>query len=311
MGRRRFRSPDCVRRCRDQLEGKAPDPDHFPRIGGIVVSPTYFPVMRVKPLLGRIFTDSDSLAGDPVVLVNESFAAKYWPGEIALGKHFRLIKDHSAQPRLIVVGVIPDILQNFRRPLEHDPLIYLPYAEEPQREMFLIAKTHVPPGTLTEAFRRTVQSIDSNLPVYDVRTLENRLAESRLEVNVLGGMFFVFAVIALILAAVGLYAVVAHAISQRTQEIGVRMALGGTGRDILRLVYAQALRPLVLGIAVGLPAAFGITHVLRMVLVGVSPGDPLTFFMAVLVLAAAGIAGCAIPARRAVRLDPVVALRYE
>lgn len=177
--------------------------------------------------------------------------------------------------------------------------------------MFLVAKTRVPPGTLTEAFRRAVQSIDSNLPVYDVRTLEDRLAQSRLAVNVIGGMFGVFAVIALVLAVVGLYAVVAHSIGQRTQEIGVRMAIGGTRRDILRLVYSQAMRPLVFGIAVGLPAAFGVTHVLRMVLVGVSPGDPVTFLAAVLVLAGAGIAGCAIPARRAVRVDPIIALRYE
>ena len=294
-----------------ELEGNALDLDHAPQIGGIVVSPTYFPVMRVKPRLGRAFSDSDGIAGAPVVLVNESFAERFWPGENALGKHLRLIKNHAAQPWLTVVGVLPDILQDFRGPLQHDPLIYLPYAEEPQREMFLIAKTHVPPSTLTEAFRRTVQTIDSNLPVYDVRTLEDRLAQSRLAVNVIGGMFSVFAAIALVLAVVGLYAVVAHSISQRTQEIGVRMAIGGTRRDILQLVYVQAMRPLVFGIAVGLPAAFGVTHVLRMVLVGVSPGDPITFLSAVLVLAAAGIAGCAIPARRAICVDPIVALRYE
>jgi ABC-type antimicrobial peptide transport system permease subunit len=144
-----------------------------------------------------------------------------------------------------------------------------------------------------------------------VRTLENRLAESRLEVKVLGGMFVIFAVIALVLAALGLYAVVAHSISQRTQEIGVRMAIGGTRRDILRLVYMQAMRPLVLGMLVGLPVAFGVTDVLRAVLIGVSPGDPVTFLTAVLVLVVAGVAGCAIPARRAVRVDPIVALRYE
>jgi hypothetical protein len=267
--------------------------------------------MRVKPRLGRIFTGSDNVAGVPVVLVNESFVAKYWPRENALGKHLRLIKDHNAQRWLTVVGVIPDILQNFRSPLEHDPLIYLPYAQEPQREMFLVSKVRVPPATMADAFRRTVQSTDNNLPVYDVRSLENRLAESRLEVNVLGGMFFVFAVIALVLAVLGLYAVVAHSISQRVQEIGVRMAIGGTRRDILRLVYTQAMRPLMLGMVVGLPVGFGVTHVLRAVLVGVSPGDPLTFLTVVLVLAAAGIAGCAIPARRAVRVDPIVALRYE
>lgn len=294
-----------------ELEGKATDPSHAPQIGGIVVSPAYFQVLRVKPRLGRVFSDSDGVTGVPVVLVNQSFAEKFWPRESALGKHIRLVKDHAAQPWLTVVGVLPDILQDFRGPLQRNPLIYLPYAEEPQREMLLIAKTLVPPSTLTDAFRRAVQSMDSNLPVYDVRTLEDRLAQSRLAVNVIGGMFFVFAAIALVLAVVGLYAVMAQAINQRTQEIGVRLAIGGTRRDILRLVYGQAMQPLVFGIAVGLPAAFGVTHVLRMILVGVSRRDPVTFLGAVLVLVAAGIAGCAIPARRAVRVDPIVALRYE
>jgi putative ABC transport system permease protein len=124
-------------------------------------------------------------------------------------------------------------------------------------------------------------------------------------------MFSVFAAIALILASVGLYAVVAHSISQRTQEIGVRMAIGGTRRDIFRLVYVQGMGPLILGMAFGLPVAFGVAHVLRMALVGVSPGDPITFLVAVLVLIFSGALGCAIPARHATRVDPIVALRYE
>jgi ABC-type antimicrobial peptide transport system permease subunit len=164
---------------------------------------------------------------------------------------------------------------------------------------------------MTEAFRRAVQTTDENLPIYDVRTLENRLAENRLSVSLLGGMFTVFAGIALVLASVGQYAVIAHSVSQRTQEIGVRRAMGGTDRDILRLVLAQGLRPLALGVGIGLPAAFGITHVLRAALIGVSPGDPVTFLGVVVVLVLAGVLGCAIPARRAVRVDPVVALRCE
>ncbi len=294
-----------------ELRAAAHEAGRSPRIGAIIASPGYFRVMRAKPRLGRTFTESDGIAGPPVAAVNESFAEKSWPGENALGKHLRLIKNQAVQPWLVVVGVLPDILQNFRRPLEHDPLIYLPYAEEPQREMFIVSRTHVPPGTLAGAFRRTVQNIDGNLPVYDVRSLENRLAQNRLSVSLLGGMFSVFAAIALVLASVGLYAVIAHSVSQRTQEIGVRMAVGGTRRDILKLVYAQGMRPLVLGMAFGLPAAFGVTHALRMALIGVSPGDPFTFFLVVLALVTAGALGCALPAHRATRVDPVVALRYE
>jgi putative ABC transport system permease protein len=132
-----------------------------------------------------------------------------------------------------------------------------------------------------------------------------------LSVRLLGGMFTIFAGIALVLAALGLYAVISHSISQRTQEIGVRMALGGTRRDVLWMVFTQGLRPMTWGIAIGLPVALAVTHVLRMVLIGVSPSDPATFVAAVLVLAAAGVLGCAVPARRAIRVDPMVALRYE
>jgi len=294
-----------------ELEGAAVAPGRYPRIGGIVVSPGYFHAMHVKPLRGRIFAEMDGIAGPPVVMVNESFAQKLWPGENALGKRLRLVKNHALQSWLTVVGVLPDILQNFRRPLDRDPLIYLPYAAEPQREMFILSRAHVPPDSLAETFRRTVRDMDGNLPVYDVRSLENRLAQNRLSVRLVGGMFSVFAAIALALASIGLYAVISHSISQRTHEIGVRIAIGGTRRDIIKLVYAQGMRPVVIGMIFGLPAAFGVTYVLRKTLIGVSPGDPVTFFLIVFVLGIAGVLGCAIPARRATRVDPIVALRYE
>lgn len=294
-----------------QIDGMEPEPDRSPQISGIVASPSYFRVMELKPLRGRTFTRSDGITGAPVVIVNQKFAAKFWPGEDALGKRLRLVKHYISQPWLTVVGVVPDVLQNSRRSLQPDPLIYLPYPEEPQPGMFIVAKTYIPPGKLSEAFRRTVQSLDENLPVFDISTLKNRLAQHRLSVDLLGGMFSVFAAIALVLASIGLYAVIAHSISQRTQEIGLRMAIGGTRRDILRLVYAEGMRPLIVGIAFGLPGAFGVTHVLRRALIGVSPGDPVTLTLVVLVLTIAGVLGCAIPARRAIQVDPIVALRYE
>jgi putative ABC transport system permease protein len=294
-----------------ELEGTTTDPDRSPRIGAIVASPGYFDVLRVRPQRGRAFTETDGANAVPVVMVNKSFAEKFWPRENALGKRIRLVKEHIPQQWLTVVGVLPDILQNFRRPLERDPLIYLPYAQQPQREMFLVSLTRIPPRTLTNSLRREVETMDPNLAVYDVRTLEDRLAEHRVSTTLLASMFSVFAAIAWVLACVGMYAVIAHAVSQRTQEIGIRVAVGGSRRDILRLVYAQGMRPLFIGMAFGLPAALAVAHVLRTLLIGVSPGDPTTLFAVVLSLVAAGVAGCAIPARRAVRLDPIVALRYE
>jgi putative ABC transport system permease protein len=294
-----------------QLEGTPLDLEREPQSNAIVATPGYFRVMRVRPSRGRLFTDSDGLAGAPVVVVNESFADKFWPGENPLGKRLRLIKQRTPQPWLTVEGIVPDILQNFRHPLQHDPILYLPYPEEPWRETFIVSRTRVPPATMADAFRREVQRIDPNLPVYEVRTLENRLAETRLTTTLLGGMFEVFAGIALVLGSVGVYAVIAHSISQRMQEIGIRMALGATGRQIVELVFAEGLLPLAVGAAIGLPVAFGVTHVLRMGLIGVSPGDPITFLGVVLVLTMAGIFACAVPARRAMRVDAVAALRCD
>ena len=292
------------------IEGMTGDPAFDPHAGVIVADADYFRVMQVNPKRGRLFNESDANAGDPAALVNESFAAKYLAGSDPLGKRFRL-RRYGFETWLTVVGVVPDILQNYQHLLEHDPLIYFAFAAAPRDEMYVVAKTRIPPGLLTNEFRRAVRSVDPSLAVYDVRAMERSIAESGLGVRLTGGMFSVFAGIALVLAALGLYAVMANSISQRTQEIGVRVALGGTRRDILRLVFVQGLGPMTLGMGIGLPAAFAMTRVLQAQLVGVSPGDPVTFVLAVGVLAGAGVLGCAIPARRAMRVDPIVALRYE
>jgi predicted permease len=295
-----------------ELEGRPPaDPGDRPVTGALVVGADYFGVMGVHARRGRVFNDSDGMAGVPVAMVNESFASKAWPGEDPLGKRLRLARGAGLEPSLSVIGVVPDIQQNFQRPLDRTPLIYLLYDADPQRVMFLIARTTVPPYGLAEAFRREVQGLDENLPVYDVRTLEDRIAQSRLNVGSFVMLFTIFAGVALVLASVGLYAVVAHAVSRRTREIGVRMAVGGTAGDIVRLVFSQGMRRIAVGVAIGLPLAFAVTFVLRAVLVGVAPGDPLSLAGATLVLILAGLLGCAIPARRAVRVDPVAALRCD
>jgi putative ABC transport system permease protein len=294
------------------LDGARPaDPNHFPATAGLVVGADYFRVMQVRPQRGRLFTSADGVSGAAVAIVDQSLAAKLWPGEDPLGKRLRLVRGKESRLWLTVAGVVPDIQQNFRRPSQRDPLIYLPYAAEPQRVMFIVARTNVPPATLVEAFRREVQSLDENLPLYDVRTLEDRIAQSRLNVSSWGIMFTIFAAVALLLASVGLYAVIAHSVSQRTREIGVRMAVGGTAPDIVRLVFAQGMRQIAIGLAIGLPLAVAATRVLRAALVGISPADPITFLAVIAVLVATGALGCAIPARRALRVDPVVALRVD
>jgi putative ABC transport system permease protein len=294
-----------------EFEGQSNDSARPPEAGGLVVSNNYFAIMRAPGVRGRLFSDIDGKSGPPVAIVNESFAAKFWPNNDALGKRVRIIDERSARAWFTVVGVVPDILQNFRDNLERDPLIYVPFSEMPQRQTFLIARTGVPPASLAEEFRHEVQNIDAKLPVFDVRTLDSRIAETRLSVSLFGAMCSVFAGIATILAAIGLYAVMAHAVNKRRREIGLRVALGATRADIAKLVLVQGVRPLIPGLVVGVVLALAASQLLRSVLRGVSPTDPATFAGTVLILIAAGVLGCVVPARRAMRVDPMTALRYE
>lgn len=294
-----------------EFEGQSNDSTRRPEAGGLVVSNDYFAVMQTSAVGGRVFSDADGKSGPPVAVVNESFVSKYWPQSDGLGKRVRIVDRKNGGAWFTVVGIVPDILQNFRENLEHDPLIYVPFSEMPQRQTFLIARADVPPASLADEFRREVQDIDARLPVWDVRTLDNRIAETRLSVSLFGAMCGVFAGIATILAAIGLYAVMAHAVNRRRQEIGLRVALGATRRDIVKLVLAQGIRPLLPGLIIGLVLALGATQVLRSVLRGVSPTDPVTFGGTVLILMAAAVLGCVVPARRAMRVDPMTALRYE
>jgi predicted permease len=303
-----------------ELEGAAPvDPSKQPHAGAVISDPGYFPVLEIHPRRGRIFTEIDGVSGVAVVIVNETFARMSWPGQDALGKRVRLSIRRSSstspagpQPWLTVVGVIPDIVQSDTSQGAHDPLLYLPYRQLPQNEMVLAARTQVPPENLSNAFRRAVQFLDPDLPVTDLRTLDRLLWERTRNWRVYGAMFSIFAAMALLLASVGLYAVVAHSVNQRTQEIGVRMAMGASAPSIMAMVFAQGMRQLLLGLVIGVAGSVALIRVLAaLVVVEVKPADPVTYVTVALVLILAGIIGSAIPARRAVKVDPIIALRYQ
>ena len=287
------------------------DEKRRPTVGMLVIGLDYFRAMGVVPARGRIFTDTDGAKGPLVVLVNQRFAQKSWPGDDPIGRRLRVYERNVPQGWLTVVGVVPNILQNDVSVREYDPLIYVPYRQKPMRDMSIMARTRVPPSTLGSAFRNEVKAIDDDLPLYNLRTLEERLAQNYWAQKIFGSLFAIFAAIALGLASIGLYAVIAHSVSQRTQELGVRLALGASSGNILGLVFSQGFGQLAIGLVVGLAAAFGLTRVLTSLLAQVSPADPLTFALAVLVLTSAALLGCLIPARRAMRIDPVIALRYE
>ncbi len=298
---------------RYEVEGLPPaDKQRLPLVGGLAVGADYFDVMQVRARRGRLFNASNGAGDVQAVIVNDSFRKhRYGPGKIR-SQNASVWRGRTRRKLGSTWWAwCPTFNRISSRPLEQDALIYLPYSTMPQRIMYVVARTAVPPSSLAAAFRREVQRLDENLAVYDVRTLDEHLAERRLNVTSFGVLFTIFAIVALVLAWIGLYGVVAHSVSRRTREIGVRMAVGGTRRDIVRLVFAQGMRQVALGLAIGLPMAFAVTRVLRAALVGVAPGDPVTFAGVVLVLLGAGALGCAIPARRAIRVDPLTALRCD
>ena len=295
-----------------ELEGEPQsDARRRPNVEAIIATPDYFRVMGDQILAGRDFTAADGVPGSLAVIVNRQGAETFWHGQDAIGKRLRVYKKDVGQPWLTVVGIVPNISRDGQSRSKREPIIYLPWRLESPSSAFVAARTTVPPSTLKEAFRRKVQAIDEDLPVLGVRTMEEQLEQRNWPYRVFGTLFAIFAAIALGLASVGLYAVIAHSVSQRTQEIGVRMALGATGGNVLRLVFSQGMIQLVIGLVLGLAAALAVTKVLKSLLVDVSPSDPATFVSVALVLSIAAGLGCLIPARRAMRVDPIEALRHE
>jgi len=291
-----------------QLAGDPPD-ERRRKLSALKISPAYFRTVKATILSGREFNDADVLSTAPVAIVNQLFASKYWPGEDPLGKRVRFFDGDTPEPWRTVVGVSSNIIQNDQTRQTFDPVVYLPYRQKPGGGAWIFVRTSVPPAGLTTAFRQAVQEVDPGLPLYGPMSIEQRM-ERFWDSRFYGSLFLIFAAIALLLASIGLYTVIAHSVSQRTQEIGVRIAIGGTPRDILKLVFRQGMLPLAIGLTVGLAASFAVNRLLQSILVQVSPADPITLVIASTTLILAGTLGCLIPARRAMRVDPVVALRH-
>jgi putative ABC transport system permease protein len=241
----------------------------------------------------------------------------HFAGEDPLGRRVRLADAEPPGPNssppldVTIVGIVPSVRQrNFQEP-DPDPVVYLPYRADPQRFSMLILRTAADNGTLTPLVREEMRLVEPDLPLFDVQTMEQRLAQMRWPMRVFGSMFAIFAVIALVLSAVGLYAVTAYSVSQRTPEIGIRMALGAQPGSVLWLVLRRALGQLAIGLPIGIAAAFGVGRLLQSLLVQTSARDPLTIAAIAILMVVVSVAACLWPARRATRLDPVSALRNE
>jgi predicted permease len=295
-----------------ELEGASPaDEQSRPTLSAVTVGPGYFRTMGASLLSGRDFNETDGFSTPLVAIVNQRFARRFWPGENVLGKRFRLFMGNSPEAWLTVVGVVSNILQSDMARPELNALVYLPWRQMGAGDMNVLVCSTVPPGSLRTIFRNEVHALDSDMPIFGPYTLIERLQTRYWDKARYTGLFLIFALIALLLASVGLFAVIAHSVSRRTQEMGIRMALGAAARDMLSLVFREGMLPVGIGLLIGLAASLGVNRVLKAELVQVSPGDPVTLIAVSAVLILSAALGCWIPARRAMRVDPAVALRHD
>lgn len=276
------------------------------------ITPGYLPTMNIRLLEGRLLNEQDTATSQPAIVVNARLAERFWPSGDAIGKRIAMKAElQSGEARWReVVGVVSDARQA-SLDIKPRPEIYLPSAQSPARNMSLVIHTNSNPFGLAAAVRREVNTLDKDQPVFNLRTMESVVSESLFAQRFSMGLLCVFAVIALILAAVGIYAVTSYSVAQRTHEIGIRMSLGAQQRDILRMIVGKALRLTVIGLFIGLVCAIGMTQVLASLLYGVSATDPVVFLGTSLLFASIALLASYIPAARASKVDPLVALRYE
>ena len=292
------------------IEGRAEDTESAPVADFASVSPEVLTALQIPLLSGRNFTDSDDDKALQVALIDQTLARRYWPGESPLGKRLKAGLVQSTAPWLTVVGVVGDV-KSHSLETASPPHIYRPLSQNPPYFAVVYLRTAGEPGSLGDSIRREVQAVDPNIPIFAVRSMEEvvarSMAERRFALEILG----FFGIVALLLAAIGIYGVMAYTFSRRTHEIGIRMALGAQRRDIMRLAVSEGMTLVAFGLGAGVLGAAVLSRYLRSMLYDVKPTDPLTFAAIVALLTFVALLACLVPAQRATRVDPLVALREE
>lgn len=273
-----------------------------------VIAGDYFQALQIPLKAGRTFDDRDNLQSTKVVIVNEKFANQLWPGESPIGKRFHIWRDEKFFRE--VVGVVGDVKQSLDK--EPGNQTYVPYAQDPTwGSLSLVARTSGEPTAMAGAVREAIRSVDKTIPTYNLKTLDDVVATSAAPRRLPMMLLSVFAGVAMLLAMLGIYGITSYYVTQRTHEIGVRMALGAQIVDVLKLVLRRAMLLAVIGVGIGIAGAVAVTRYLTTLLFGVQPIDVITFTVVAFALVIVALIACIVPARRAAKIDPLIALRYE
>jgi putative ABC transport system permease protein len=293
------------------VEGKAYTTDRdYPETRLVQANDRFFETMQIPLRAGRAFNSGDRAGSLPVAVVSERFVKDYFPEGSAIGKRIRPGTSRSTEPWLTIVGVVGDVfLGDPENP--RGPVVYRPLAQNHTRFVYVVARSNGQPTQLTNPVRAAVASLNPDIPLYWVYSLREAIARPLWFIRVFGTMFMIFGFIALFLAAIGLYAVMSFSVSRRTREVGIRMALGARGQDVVAMIFRQGATQLAVGMGVGIALALGVSQLLQILLLDVKPRDPVIFSGVILTLVATGLLACLIPARRATRVDPLTALRSQ